>query len=175
MPDDTLTIRCAPSDLSEGDKAALADLLLPVFRAGDTYTVDPDIDATGAVAVWTAPGKTVFLAEDAQARVLGTYYIRRNQDGGGAHVCNCGYVTSPAAQGKGIARAMLHHSIETARAMGYRAMQYNFVVSTNTRAIETWEKAGFQTVGRLPQAFHHPTAGYVDALVMMKDLRAEAG
>ena len=151
------------------DAAALAAILLPAFRAGDTYTVDPGISAASAVDYWCATGKSVFLAEQG-GQALGTYYLRANQDGGGAHVCNCGYVTAPAAQGRGIARAMLAHSLDMARNRGFRAMQYNFVVSTNTRAIETWTRAGFDIVGRLPGAFRHPTKGYVDALVMFRAL-----
>lgn len=151
------------------DAATLADLLLPVFRAGDSYTVDPDITADEAVAYWCAPEKTVFLCHEGSTPV-GTYYLRPNQGGGGAHVCNCGYVTADAARGRGIARAMLDHSLAEARGRGYRAMQYNFVVATNTRAIDTWTRAGFDTVGRLRAAFRHPTLGYVDALVMMRSL-----
>ncbi|MEL6801850.1 MAG: GNAT family N-acetyltransferase, partial [Pseudomonadota bacterium] len=101
------------------------------------------------------------------------YYVRPNQGGGGDHVCNCGYVTAAAAQGKGVARAMLAHSLGEARRLGYLAMQYNFVVETNTRAIEIWTRAGFETVGRLPGAFRHPEFGFVDALVMYKDLTKE--
>lgn len=151
------------------DGAGLAGLLLPVFRAGDTYSIDPDISAADAVAYWLSPEKTTFVAE-AGGAVLGTYYLRANQGGGGAHVCNCGYITAPEARGRGVARAMLRHSLEEARAQGYRAMQYNFVVSTNTRAIDTWTRAGFETVGRLPGAFRHPTEGFVDALVMFRSL-----
>jgi ribosomal protein S18 acetylase RimI-like enzyme len=161
----SVTIRRAGS----ADAEALAALVLPVFQAGDTYAIDPDISAADAVAYWLSPDKTSFVAEDAGA-ILGTYYIRPNQGGGGAHVCNCGYITAPEARGRGVARAMLDHSLETARAQGYRAMQYNFVVSTNTRAIDTWTRAGFETVGRLPGAFLHPTEGYVDALVMYRSL-----
>ncbi len=153
-----------------GDADALAALLLPVFRAGETYTFDRDIGAEKAVALWTTPEKTVFLAEDEAGHTLGSYYIRPNQGGGGAHVCNCGFVTSADAQGKGVARAMLTHSLDQARAQGYRAMQFNFVVETNIRAIAIWQKAGFEVVGRLPGAFHHPTEGYVDALVMYRSL-----
>jgi GNAT superfamily N-acetyltransferase len=167
-------IRCARPDADPDDRAALIDLLLPVLRAGDSYTVDPAVDEDGALAFWCAPEKTVFLAENSEGKALGTYYIRPNHGGGGAHVCNCGYITAKAARGKGVARAMLAHSIETARAQGFRAMQYNFVVSTNTRAIKTWRQAGFDVVGRLPGAFHHPTEGYVDALIMMLDLTDEA-
>lgn len=154
---------------THADDAALWGLLSPVFRAGETYAIDPDIGAADAVAYWLAPDKTTFVAErDGQA--LGTYYIRPNQGGGGAHVCNCGYITAPEALGQGVARAMLTHSLELGRAQGYRAMQYNFVVSTNTRAIDTWTRADFDTVGRLPGAFRHPTKGYVDALVMYRSL-----
>ena len=163
MPD--LTIRKA----GRADAGAIAALILPVFRAGDTYAIDPDIPRDAAVEYWLSPEKTTFLAERG-GEVMGTYYIRPNQGGGGAHVCNCGYITAAEARGKGIARAMLAHSLDEARAQGYRAMQYNFVVSTNTRAIETWTRAGFETVGRLPAAFHHPTQGYVDALVMFRSL-----
>jgi len=162
---DDLTIRPATGN----DDPALAGLLLPVFRKGDTYTVDPAISAEAAVANWCAPDKSVFVAETGGVP-LGTYYLRPNQGGGGAHVCNCGYVTAEAARGRGVARAMLDHSLGQARARGYRAMQFNFVVATNTRAIETWTRAGFDTVGRLPGAFRHPTEGFVDALVMYRSL-----
>ena len=155
--------------VSASDQDALWALLEPVFRAGDTYTVDPDISRADALAFWQNPAKTVFLSET-EGAILGTYYIRANQGGGGSHVCNCGYITAPAARGRGIARAMMAHSFDTARAMGFRAMQYNFVVETNGRAITTWERAGFETVGRLPKAFHHPQQGDVDALVMWKEL-----
>jgi ribosomal protein S18 acetylase RimI-like enzyme len=151
------------------DSASVWRMLEPVFRAGDTYTIDPDIPEADALAYWLSPDKTTFVAE-ADGAILGTYYIRPNQGGGGAHVCNCGYITAPQARGRGVARAMLAHSLDQARAQGYRAMQYNFVVSTNTRAIDTWMRAGFETVGRLPGAFRHPTKGYVDALVMFRSL-----
>jgi GNAT superfamily N-acetyltransferase len=154
---------------TKGDADALAGLLMPVFRAGETYTIARDIQQEDAVAYWTAPDKTVFIAEENGA-AIGTYYLRPNQGGGGAHVCNCGYVTAESARGRGAARAMLDHSLVEARARGYRAMQFNFVVSTNTRAIDIWIRAGFGTVGRLPGAFLHPTEGYVDALVMYRSL-----
>lgn len=153
----------------DGDRAALWRMLEPVFRAGDTYTVDPGITKDDALAFWRAPEKAVFVAED-EGEIVGTYYIKPNQGGGGAHVCNCGYVTDPAATGRGVARAMLAHSLDEARARGYRAMQYNFVVATNTRAIATWQRAGFEIVGRLPGAFRHPRDGFVDALVMHRSL-----
>jgi ribosomal protein S18 acetylase RimI-like enzyme len=92
--------------------------------------------------------------------------MRANQAGGGKHICNCGYMTSAAATGRGVARAMCEHSLDHAGRRGYRGMQFNFVVSSNTRAVALWESLGFEIVGRLPQAFLHPTQGYIDALVM---------
>src|SRR3546814_17367459 len=85
--------------------------------------------------------------------------------GGGAHVCNAGYMTSAAATGRGVARAMGLHSIDHAKARGFRAMQFNFVVSTNVRAVGLWQSLGFEVVGRLPGAFDHPVGGFVDAPV----------
>ena len=125
---------------------------------------------SAAFGYWfSGPGRRVFVAEDA-GRIVGTSYLRPNQGGGGSHVANAGYATAPAAQGRGIARALLAHSLETARAAGFRAMQFNFVVATNTRAVATWEAAGFAVVGRLPGAFEHPREGAVDALVMHRSL-----
>ena len=111
----------------------------------------------------------MFVAERDGA-VLGTYFLCANQSGGGDHVANCGYMTSPAAQGIGVGRAMLEHSLERARSRGFRAMQFNFVVSTNERAVRIWQTYGFEVVGRLPSAFRHPQLGFVDALVMYKQL-----
>jgi len=151
------------------DAAAVWAALEPVFRAGETYAMPRDISRKAALKYWFAPGHEVFVAE-ADGEVVGTYYMRANQAGGGAHICNCGYVTSPAAQGRGVARRMLEHSLVHARSRGFLAMQFNFVVSTNQRAIETWERYGFAVVGRLPLAYNHPTRGLVDALVMHRSL-----
>ncbi|GGG80382.1 acetyltransferase [Salipiger pallidus] len=154
------------------DGAALGAILEQVFRAGDTYTIDRDISREDALAYWTGGERRVFSAI-VDGRLHGSYYIVRNQQGGGSHVCNCGFVTDPMTRGKGIARTMLAHALQTARDSGFRAMQFNFVVSTNTRAVGLWEKAGFEIVGRLPAAFDHPETGYVDALVMYKTLVAD--
>lgn len=151
------------------DAEPVQAMLLAVFRAGDTYTIDPDISGRDALAYWTGGERRVFVAEQ-DGTVLGTYYLVRNQKGGGSHVCNCGFVTAEAARGRGVARAMLDHALTTARAAGFLAMQFNFVVATNRRAIATWERAGFETVGRLPGAFRQPGAGLVDALVMYRHL-----
>lgn len=162
---DALTIRLATPD----DGAAIWAVLEPIFRAGETYTIDQDISREAALAYWCAPTSQTFVA-DLGGVVLGTYYLKRNQAGGGSHVCNCGFATATAARGQGIARRMLDHALTEARAKGFAAMQFNFVVSTNTRAIAIWDQAGFQIVGRLPGAFCHPSRGKTDALVMWKDL-----
>ena len=165
-PADALTLR--PAD--EADAVALWAMLEPVFRAGDTYAIDPEISRADALAYWCGGGHRAFIAEDAAGAPVGTYYIGRNQGGGGAHVCNCGFASAAEARGRGVAREMLRHALATARKAGYRAMQFNFVVTTNSRAITIWRDHGFEVVGRLPGAFDHPRAGYVDALVMYKQL-----
>ncbi len=149
------------------DRAVIWSMLEPVFRAGETYAIDPDISEEDAVAYWLS--EHAFVAEIGD-EIFGTYYIRRNQKGGGSHVCNCGFVTSLVAQGRGIARAMLDHSVQTAPRLGFEAMQFNFVLANNQRAVDIWARAGFEIVGRIPQAFRHPKDGYVDALVMWKNL-----
>jgi ribosomal protein S18 acetylase RimI-like enzyme len=154
--------------ITGADNTSLWAMLEPVFRANDTYSVDPNIGRDAALRYWTAGTHSAYLAEGEGP--LGTYFICPNQQGGGAHVCNCGFVTAPDATGKGVARAMLTHAMANARAMGFRAMQFNFVISTNTRAIAIWERHGFDIVGRLPAAFNHPVHGYVDALVMYQTL-----
>jgi ribosomal protein S18 acetylase RimI-like enzyme len=151
------------------DSDATWKILEPVIRAGDTYTLPSDMSREEALAYWHSPGHEVFVAE-ANGEILGSYYLRANQKGGGAHVANCGYMTAPWATGRGVARAMCQHSLEHARTRGFRAMQFNFVVSTNERAVHLWQSLGFATVGRLPGAFLHPKFGAVDALVIYRHL-----
>ena len=152
------------------DRDTIRAILEPVFRVGETYTQPRDMSKEQALAYWFSPEKEAFVFEDGGA-VLGTYFLKANQQGGGAHVANCGYVTAPAAQGRGTARQMCLHSLEGAKERGFRAMQFNFVVSTNERAVKLWTSLGFQIVGRLPLAFKHPTEGFVDALVMYRQLK----
>lgn len=144
-------------------------ILESTIRAGETYTLPPDMSRREGLDYWFAPQHEVFVAE-ADTHVLGTYFLRPNQQGGGSHVANCGYVTAPWATGRGVGRAMCAHSLDHARQRGFKAMQFNFVVSTNQHAVALWQSFGFEIVGRLPGAFHHPTAGYVDALVMYRSL-----
>lgn len=151
------------------DDDAVWEIIRPAVVSGETFCADPKGGKTGGLAYFWPETAQVWMAEE-DGMPLGCCYLRPNQTGGGAHVCNAGYCTTPAASGKGVARAMLAFSLEEAERQGYRAMQYNFVVATNTRAIATWQQAGFDIVGRLPGVFRHPTEGYVDALVMFKSL-----
>lgn len=152
-----------------GDRAAIWAIIGPVIGAGETYTLDRCMGEAEALAYWFGADKTVFVAEE-EGVVLGTYYLRANQGGGGAHVANCGYMTAAAATGRGVARAMALHSFDTAKARGFRAMQFNFVVASNERAVGLWQSLGFAIVGRLPGAFAHPVLGFVDALVVFRAL-----
>lgn len=144
-------------------------LLRDVFRAGDTYAVDPAISPDAARRYWMTDAVATFVAEGPEG-VVGTYYIKTNQPGGGAHVCNCGYIVSPAARGQGIAAQLCTHSQTEAARLGYRAMQFNFVLASNVGAVRLWHRLGFETVGTIPEAFDHPTDGMVDAYVMYKRL-----
>jgi ribosomal protein S18 acetylase RimI-like enzyme len=143
--------------------------LQPAFRAGETYPIPRDIDRADALAYWRSPGHSVFVAEQA-GQVAGTYYLRANNRGGGAHVANCGYVVAPDAMGGGVARAMCAHSLAEAKARGFTAMQFNFVLASNERAVRLWQTCGFKIVGTLPGAFRHPRLGPVDAYVMVREL-----
>jgi|TARA_B110000977_G_scaffold200333_1_gene290449 ribosomal protein S18 acetylase RimI-like enzyme len=150
---------------TRSDADAVWHLLQPVFRAGDTYAVDPEISKDSALSYWMDDPAACYVAVDA-GQIIGTYYIKTNQQGGGAHVCNCGYVAG--VQGQGVATAMCAASQTQARALGYNAMQFNFVLTSNADAIRLWHKLGFDTVGTLPNAFDHPALGMVDAQVMYK-------
>lgn len=143
----------------------------PIFRevvsAGETYAYEIDTTMEQAFKIWIeAPRKTYVFEEEGE--VLGTYYLKTNQAGPGNHVCNCGYMVSSKARGKGLATSMCVHSQEVALELGYKAMQFNFVASSNEGAVRLWVKLGYEIVGRLPKAFNHPNKGYVDALVMYK-------
>lgn len=164
-----LTIR--PAEPADAD--ALWSILEPVIRAGETYTLPATLSRHEALAFWQSPAHEIFVA-DSPRGILGTYFLRPNQPGGGAHVANCGYMTAPSATGRGVASAMCAHSLRHAAARGYRAMQFNFVVSTNERAVRLWQRFQFEIVGRLPGAFLHPTLGYVDAYVMFRPIEETA-
>lgn len=160
-------MKIRPAQQSDND--AIWEIVGPMLRAGEAYAMPRDISKEDLLAYWHAPEHSVFVAEE-EDRVVGTYYLRANQKGAGAHVANCGYVTAKEASGRGVAGAMCAHSLEEAKARGFRSMQFNLVVSTNARAVRLWQRFGFQIVGTLPEAFLHPSLGYVDAFVMFRHL-----
>ena len=151
------------------DSSSIWRIIGPTIRAGETYALDPNMSESDAIAYWLGDDRETFVAEE-NGEIFGTYYLRPNQSGGGNHICNCGYMTRSDAGGRGVARAMCQHSLTYAKARGYRGMQFNLVISTNTRAVDLWKSLGFDVVGRVPQAFLHPAQGYVDALVMFRAL-----
>ena len=145
-------------------------IIKPVFRTGETYAFSPDISEEQARLVWIEKPEITFVAVGEDSDILGTYYLKPNQPTLGAHVCNCGYIVAEGARGRGIASAMCEHSLREAATRGYRAMQYNLVVSTNDTAVQLWKKHGFEIIGTLPKSFRHARLGYVDAHVMYKQL-----
>lgn len=140
-----------------------------IVSRGDTYVYDPETTEEDARRIWMNPAVKTYVAE-ADDRIVGTYILRPNQPGLGAHVANAGYMVATDATGRGIGRAMCEHSIAEARAAGFTAMQFNFVVSTNRRAVALWEQLGFKIVGTLPRVFRHRELGFVDAYVMHRFL-----
>jgi ribosomal protein S18 acetylase RimI-like enzyme len=175
---------------AESDRDAIWNIFHAVVAAGDTYALSPNISREDALAYWFAPGTYTYVAEqDAvgdgvavpgkptasptiiRAReILGTYILRPNQSGGGSHVANAGFMVAASARGQGIGRAMAGHCLSEARRLGFRAMQFNYVISTNTAAIGLWHDLGFEIVGTLACAFYHPDKGYVDVYVMYRSL-----
>ncbi len=160
-----ITIRPA----THADHDAIWRILEPIYRAGKTYCIPRDISRQAALDDWFASPFSVFVAE-LDGQILGTSHVGQNRPGGGAHVANAGFATAPQARGRGVARALANHATQWAQGQGFRAMQFNFVVATNEDAVHLWTKIGFSVVGRLPGAFSHPEYGYVDALIMYRDL-----
>jgi len=163
----TVQIRAATAD----DWPDLWPMLRDNARANETYTWPPDISEDDARAQWMKrpPGRTV-VAVDSDGTVLGTAYTRPNQDGPGDHVANASFLVDPAQSGRGVARQLCRHVLDQARADGYRAMQFNAVVETNTRAVALWQSFGFEILTTLPEAFRHPVHGFVGLHVMYRRL-----
>ncbi|HEY2039971.1 MAG TPA: N-acetyltransferase [Edaphobacter sp.] len=160
-----LTIR--PAEPRDTD--AIWKILEPLVHAGEVFTLPRSLHREDGLKYWLSDAHEVFVAEE-EGAVLGSYYLRANRHGGGSHVANSGYMTAKTATGRGIARRMCEHSLDQARSRGFRAMQFNFVISTNQHAVRLWQSCGFAIVGTLPKAFLHPQAGYVDAFVMYREL-----
>jgi L-amino acid N-acyltransferase YncA len=160
-------MRIRPAE--DRDRDAIWEIFHAVVVEGDTWVFDADTPRSVAMDYWFHPGTRPYVAE-ADGRVVGTYLLRPNQPGHGSHVSNAGYMVSPNARGMGVGRAMGEHSLQEARRLGYRAMQFNFVVSTNDSAVRLWKALGFEIVGTLPGAFRHSHLGQVDVFVMFRSL-----
>jgi len=165
MTDAPLLLRRA----TEADWPAIWAIFRSVVATGETYTYAPDSSEADARRAWTGPGLATYVAERG-GEVVGTYVLKPNQPALGAHVANAGYMVRPGAFGGGVGTAMAAHSLAEARAAGYRAMQFNAVVSTNARAVALWQRLGFAVIGTVPEGFRHRELGYVDLLIMHRRL-----
>jgi len=175
------------------DHDAIWKIFHEIISAGDTYSFDPRMSREEALAYWFRADTQTYVAELHRQSlgeavgfpgtatpsptggmkdqvIVGTYILRPNQSGGGSHVANAAFMVASDAQGCGVGRAMAEHCLNEARRIGFRAMQFNYVISTNTPAIRLWQELGFEIVGTLPGAFRHPEKGYVDVYVMFRSL-----
>ena len=151
------------------DHDAVWALFHDVVSNGTTYAYPSDMGKAEGLRLWMENPRACYVAER-EGAIIGTYYLKDNQPGRGAHVCNAGYMVRADARGQGIGQALCEHSLEAARRLGYKAMQYNLVVATNEAAVHLWKKMGFDIVGTLPEAFDHAEKGLVDAHVMYRRL-----
>jgi L-amino acid N-acyltransferase YncA len=152
---------------TDADRDAIWNIFHEIIAAGDTYAFDPQMPREEALAYWFRADTHTYIAER-NGGVVGTYILRPNQSGPGSHVANAAFMVARDAEGAGVGRRMAEHCLSEARRMGFRAMQFNFVISTNTRAIHLWNQLGFKIVGTLPGAFRHPQKGFVDVYVMFR-------
>jgi ribosomal protein S18 acetylase RimI-like enzyme len=153
----------------ESDRETVWSIIGPIIAEGEAYALPRDWSRAEALAYWFAPENEVFLVE-VEGVAFGACYLKPNKLGGGAHVANAGFATAVGARGRGVARAMGQQLLAHARMRGFRAMQFNFVISSNAPAVRLWTSLGFETLCRVPEAFAHPTLGFVDALVMFRRL-----
>jgi len=153
----------------EHDWAMVWQIISPILKEGETYTFDPDSTEEEAYKLWITLPKQTFVAVQDNT-IIGTYYIKPNQPALGSHICNCGYMIHAAHRGKGVARSLCQHSLTQAKAMGFRGMQFNAVVSTNHIAVNLWLNMGFKKIGIVPEGFYSHTQGYVDSYIMFKRL-----
>jgi len=164
------TMKIRPA--AKADRDAIWEIFREVIAAGETYPLERNISRRDAMAYWFQPGACVWVAEK-EGQIVGSYSLHPNQRGGGAHVANAAFIVASEARGQGIGRALGEHCLSEARRLGYRAMQFNFVISTNQAAVKLWQDLGMKIVATLPGAFQHPEKGYVDVYVMYRWLAQE--
>jgi len=151
------------------DANAIWKILKEVISRGDSFVFDPDSPKEKMMAYWMESEKHTYVAV-LNNSIVGSFFIKTNQPGLGSHIANAGYMTSPLASGKGIGKAMGQFSLEEARRLGYKAMQFNIVVKSNERAVRLWQSLGFKIIGEIPEAFNHKTLGMTNAYVMYQKL-----
>lgn len=165
-----LKIRAA----TDADRDAIWEIFHEVITAGETYPINPDISRNDALAYWFQPGAHAYVAEQAlgsgEKRIVGASKVHPNQSGGGAHVANAAFIVAKQARGQGVGRALGEHCLNEARRLGFRAMQFNYVISTNEAAVKLWQELGMKIVGTLPGAFCHPDKRCIDVYVMYRSL-----
>lgn len=149
------------------DFAGIWPIIHEAFVKGDTYSFSPDTTKEEGFHLWMELPMATYIAV-VKEQIAGTYFLKPNQPGLGSHICNAGYVVNPNFRGTGIGKAMCEHSIKEAISLGFKGMQFNFVVATNQVAVALWQKCGFNIVGVLPNAFNHQEKGFVDVFVMYK-------
>jgi L-amino acid N-acyltransferase YncA len=162
---------------TEADRDAIWKIFREVIVAGETYPINTDFGRNDALAYWFQPGAHAYVCEQQigsggakEKQVVGAYTVHPNQSGGGAHVANAAFIVAKEVRGRGIGRVLGEHCLDEARRFGFRAMQFNFVISTNEAAVKLWQDLGMKIVGTLPAAFRHPEKGYVDVYVMFRSL-----
>lgn len=141
-----------------------------VVATGETYTWLPDTDEPTARTLWMQPPPAVVYVAESGADIVGTAVLKPLHPGLGDHVANASFMVDPASGGRGVGRQLAEHVLAAARDGGYRAMQFNAVVETNTTAVRLWTSLGFRTLATVPAAFRHATLGLVGVHVMYREL-----
>ena len=154
---------------AEKDWPGIWAIFREVISHGDTYTYAPDFTEAQAKHIWVEHDCHPYVVTHGD-RIVGTFTIRTNKPGFGDHVANAGYMVDKDSRGQGIAQAMCGYSLKEAKKLGFDAMQFNFVVSTNAAAVALWQKMGFKIVGTVPKAFRHHTLGPTDVYIMYRSL-----
>ena len=154
---------------ADRDKGAVWQIIKAVIASGDTYVFSPDSDEAEMIDYWFSPEKHTYVAE-VDGRIIGTFWLKANQPGLGSHIANAAYMVSPEGRGQGIGREMAEFSLDEARRLGFKAMQFNFVVKSNEPAVKLWLSLGFEIIGEIPDAFAHAERGMTNAYIMYRRL-----
>ncbi len=153
----------------EEDKEQIWKIIEHVLSKGDSFTDSPDSSREQILDDWCSSEKNTFVAVS-EDKIVGTFYIKENQPGLGSHIANGSYMVAPEARGKGVGRKMGEFSIEEAKRLGFYAMQFNFVVKSNEKAVKLWKSLGFEIIGEIPEAFRHMENELTNAYIMYRKL-----